>query len=44
LDDDDDDEISVDCFRFLVENESNNIDDESTACEGPLAIICESGV
>jgi hypothetical protein len=44
FDDDDEDEISAVCFRFRVENESNNIDDESTAWEGPLAIICESGV
>ncbi len=44
LDDADEDEISVVCFRFRVENESNNIDDESAVWVGPLAIICERGV
>ncbi len=41
---DDDDEIIVVCFRFFVQNESNKIDEESTGCDGPLAMICESGV
>jgi hypothetical protein len=44
FDADDDDEIIVVCFRFFVQNESNKIDEESTGCDGPLAIICESGV
>jgi hypothetical protein len=44
FDDDAEDEIIVDCFRFLVQNESNKRDEGSTVCDGPLAIICESGV
>jgi len=44
FDDDDVDETIVDCFRFFVQHESSKIDEESTTCDGPLAIICERGV
>lgn len=44
LDADVEEDITVDCFRFRFENESNNIDEGSTTCDGPLAIICERGV
>lgn len=44
LDADVEEDITVDCFRFRFENESNDIDEGSTTCDGPLAMICERGV